>query len=58
MDASFSISDCSLIEGRVDPRHERLIRWWFQRSQPKLVDIWNRTRPTDCPAGPFQSGGR
>lgn len=54
IDASFSVADCSMIEGYVDPRHQRLIKWWFQRSQPKLVEIWNRTRPTDCPVGLWQ----
>lgn len=54
IDASFSVADCTLIEGHIDPRHERLIKWWFQRSQPTLVEIWNKTRPTDCPVGLWQ----
>lgn len=57
-DASFSLDDCALIDGHVDPRHERLIKWWFQRSQPKLVEIWDRTRPSDCPVGVWRQEKR
>lgn len=49
--ASLLISDGSLLEGCVLPYHSKLIRWWFQRSKPKLVMFWNMTRPTDCPVG-------
>lgn len=51
--ASFCIQTGSLLEGELRPRQDRLIRWWFERSQPKLVKVWNETRPTDCPVGPI-----
>ena len=49
--ATLRISDGSLLKGFVLPRHDKLIKWWFQLSKPKLVTIWNETRPTDCPVG-------
>lgn len=47
INASFSIKDCTLLEGNVGGRERRVIEWWFQRSQDKLIKIWNATRPTD-----------
>ena len=52
--ASLLISDGSLLDGHVLSNHTKLIRWWFQRSKPKLVMIWNMTRPTDCPVGKIE----
>ena len=49
--ATLCISDGSLLKGFVLPRHDKLIHRWFQLSKPKLVTIWNETRPTDCPVG-------
>ena len=51
VDAVFSISDCELIEGRLDGRRRNLIKWWHAKSKDKLVEIWNETRPYGCPVG-------
>jgi hypothetical protein len=55
--ASLLISDGSLLEGQLEPRHEKLLRWWFVRAQPRLVDIWNKTRPAGCPVGIINEDG-
>lgn len=49
--AALRISDGSLLDGCILPKHSKLIGWWFPRSKPKLVTLWNMTRPSDCPVG-------
>lgn len=51
IDASGSIEDGTLLAGELPKGQERIIRWWFERSQSRLKMIWNRIRPTDCPVG-------
>lgn len=46
--AALRISDGFVISGSLSPRHEKLIKWWYQRSKSKLVQIWNDTRPDGC----------
>ena len=53
IDATFSLADCSLINGRITGRERNLVEWWYERSRPLLVKTWNETRPTDCPVGPI-----
>jgi hypothetical protein len=53
IDATFSLADCSLINGCVSGRERALIEWWYAKSRPLLVKTWNETRPTDCPVGPI-----
>ena len=54
IDALFSIEDCQLIKGNIGPRQQHLVRWWHKSAKSKLITIWNRTRPADCPVGPIQ----
>jgi hypothetical protein len=42
IDASFSIQDCTLLNGSVSPRHLALIKWWHLRVQDKLHATWER----------------
>jgi len=49
--ASFAIDDCRLLEGDIASRDRALVRWWHQHSRRKLIEVWNATRPTDCPVG-------
>ena len=52
VDATFSLVDCSLLEGKVSGRELALVNWWYRRSRSMLLDTWNRTRPVNCPVGP------
>jgi len=54
IDAVFSIPDCTLLKGSVDRKTRDLIVHWHGAARPKLVDFWNKTRPTDCPVGPIE----
>ena len=48
---TFSILDCSLLNGSADGKTRRLITFWYRSARAKLIKIWNETRPTDCPVG-------
>jgi hypothetical protein len=52
IDASFAISDCRLLDGVIGGRERRLVEYWYASARPRLVEVWNATRPTDCPVGP------
>lgn len=49
IDAAFSINDCSLLKGNIGDRDFRIVKFWFRASKDRLVQIWNETRPSDCP---------
>lgn len=53
VDATFTVTDCAFLGGNIDSREQRLVRWWYDRSRPLLVAVWNATRPADCPVGPL-----
>jgi hypothetical protein len=52
---SFAIEDCRLLEGSISGRDRALIEWWYGHSRPLLIEVWNATRPADCPVGPIPS---
>jgi hypothetical protein len=54
IDASYTIEDCSRLNGNLDARKERLLRKWFRGCRSKLIQIWNDSRPGDCPVGETQ----
>jgi hypothetical protein len=53
IDATFTLDDCTYINGNIDRREQRLVKWWYDRARPQLIAAWNSTRPTDCPVGPL-----
>ncbi len=54
LDATFSILDCAHLHGKVTPRDAAIVRWWYERSRPLLINTWNATRPEGCPVGPIE----
>lgn len=42
LNASFSISDCTLLKGQASPRHQALIKWWHRRAHDKLQATWEK----------------
>lgn len=54
VNASFSINDCTRLEGEISNKDYRKIRYWFDSSKPKLIDTWDKTRPTDCIVGNYR----
>jgi hypothetical protein len=57
IDAAFRISDCSLLRGSVDRKTRELIDYWYRNleGRPKLIEVWNKTRPADCSVGKIQA---
>lgn len=53
IDAAFTLQDCTFLNGNIDGREQRLVKWWYEKSRPMLVETWNKTRPSDCPVGPI-----
>lgn len=51
--ADFEISNCAKLVGGLS-KWERTIRAWHAQNKPKLIETWNRTRPSDCPVGPYR----
>ena len=53
--ANFDISDCSRLNGSGEVlKYEKNIRLWWEENKPKLIETWNRLRPSDCPVGRYQ----
>ena len=51
--ANFSIQDCRKLNGGLD-KWERTIKQWHSKNKDKLIEVWNVSRPTDCPVGPYK----
>jgi hypothetical protein len=55
---SFSILDATPLYPEGDLRkYFKNIRKWHASNRDKLVETWNRTRPTGCPVGPIELNG-
>ena len=52
---TFRISDCALLKDSADGKTLALITYWYRSARPKLIEIWNKTRPADCPVGPIEN---
>lgn len=51
--ASFTIDGCRLLKGDISKKEEALVRYWYATCGDQLVEVWNKTRPTDCVVGPI-----
>ena len=51
--ADFAISDCRKLAGGL-AKWERTIRAWHADNKDNLIEVWNRTRPGDCPVGAYR----
>ncbi|MGE4295787.1 MAG: DUF4160 domain-containing protein [Campylobacterales bacterium] len=50
--ASFRIDNGELLESSgLKPKEIRKIKDWFMSSKDTLIEVWNKTRPDDCPVG-------
>jgi Domain of unknown function (DUF4160) len=52
--ANYDIASCSRLNGSGDVlRYEKNIRVWWDENKAKLIETWNRLRPSDCPVGRY-----
>jgi hypothetical protein len=54
VNASFRIDNCEKLNGTVNQKEYRIIKYWWQQAKPKLIDMWNETRPTECLVGKYK----
>jgi hypothetical protein len=53
--ANYTIRDCTRINGSGEVvRYEHNIVMWWKSNKQKLIDIWDKMRPTNCPVGAYQ----
>jgi len=52
INASFRIDSGAYLEGRIGRRAKDMIEYWFMEARPRLIEVWNATRPSDCQVGP------
>jgi len=55
VDASFTIEDCKLLQGKAPNKVVKKVKYWHKYARPKLIEFWNETRPYDCPVGPIKT---
>ena len=48
---SFRISDARPLHADGLDRHFRNIKKWHALNKTRLVEVWNSTRPAECPVG-------
>jgi hypothetical protein len=48
--ASFGISDCKKLEGKIK-KWEQTIQEWHSENKQLLIDKWNSVRPSGCTVG-------
>lgn len=53
--ANYEIANCSRLNGTGEVlKYEKNIRIWWEENKPKLIETWNRLRPSDCPVGRYK----
>ena len=51
--ANYSIKDCEKINGNMTGM-DKSIKKWHSENKEKLIEIWNNSRPSDCPVGVYR----
>ncbi|MBN8726463.1 MAG: DUF4160 domain-containing protein [Xanthomonadales bacterium] len=49
----FTISDCSPLDSGLSKFHKN-VKHWHQKNKALLIEVWNRSRPSDCPVGRYE----
>lgn len=50
--ANYRILDCYKLNGGLN-REYRIIRDWHSKNKNKLIETWNKLRPSNCPVGEY-----
>ena len=54
VNASFTIESCEKLEGSLDPKDFKKVKFWHKSAKQLLVNAWNDTRPTNCTVGQYR----
>ena len=57
IDASFAIENGALLRGTIKKGDAECIELWYQTAKHRLIEVWDATRPTNCPVGPIKKTG-
>lgn len=50
----FRIADCQPMYGNSLKQYFRNIKQWHKDNKQLLIDVWNKTRPSECPVGEYR----
>ncbi len=50
---NFTINGCVPLNGNALSTYFRNIKKWHKKNKRKLIDFWNKKRPSDCPVGKY-----
>lgn len=50
--ANYEISDCAQLNGDLKKWKKNIIQW-HRNNKYRLIQVWDETRPTDCPVGEY-----
>lgn len=57
-DASFRIDNGQKLNGQgAILKYEKNIWKWWNKNKDRLIQVWNETRPSDCPVGEYREVG-
>ena len=51
--ASFTVDKCDLFKGEVNSATHKKIKEFHSKNRDRIIDEWNRLRPSNCPVGPI-----
>ncbi len=49
--ASFTIGNCSIVDGKINNKDYKKIKYWHNKFKNILIKVWNETRPDNCKVG-------
>lgn len=52
--ASFTIENCTKLNGTINNTELKKLKRWYSNNIQLLIDVWNMTRPSDCPVGEYR----
>jgi len=50
--ANYTIKDCTKLNGGLNKFYRNIVDW-HSKHKSEIIDVWNATRPTNCPVGKY-----
>jgi hypothetical protein len=48
------LDDGRHLHGALSSKDEKIVAYYFRLHKKYLIEVWNNTRPSDCPVGVYQ----
>ncbi len=55
VNASFDIENCDILEGNINSKDLKKIKYWHNHAKQILIKTWNSTRPGGCTVGEYKN---